>query len=54
MGQRGEESIVHEIARINSKGEAKDSIGGKWIPYYRNFIWTVDMRCLNYLANKFW
>ena len=27
------ELIAHEIARINSKGEAKDSIGGKWIPY---------------------
>ena len=52
MGQRGKELIAHEIARIKIKGEAKDSIGEKRIHYERNFIWTVDMRCLYYLADR--
>ena len=63
MGQRGEERVKKEntvfvdtpfIARTNSKGDAKDSIGGKRIPYWKNIIWTIDMRCLCYLANKLW
>ena len=36
----------------NSKGEAKGSIGEKGIPYEENFMWTVDMRCLYYLADR--